>query len=505
MAIWAHPQGHAEGDTPGSRAAHTCEYVPSRDAFFLFGGWSGKMALNDLWQFHVPTQSWSLLHADGRLPSPRNNHASTVVDDKIFIHGGHDGSTWLSDLHVFDTQRCKWSVVTTSGHGPSARACHTMSRVGRKIYVFGGFDGVNCFNDIDILDLDTYTWIHPTVHGYQPAPRNAHTVSIRGTTLYMFGGHSGAKHLRDLYEFQTETLTWTHLASIQGPFPPGLRGHTATIRDHKIYFFGGYDGRGRSNELFILNLDGMCWERPPEMDAVPTGRQRHSACLVGARIYFVGGFDGFKWMDDMYILDIGSIEEQGLRATAQAHVVANLRHLLLDQDASYSDVTFLVQDKPIRAHKAIVAAQSPFFRCMFASGMRESHADTITIPNWSHAAFYSLLEFFYTGYVEQLSLETAVELLGLADHYSVAELSRLCENHLAHTLDVESVCTVLIAANMYEAMMLKASCMTFIHACFQDVVDTKGFEELGEYPMLLLEVTRSAKARRPLDTSSGYS
>ncbi|OQR81604.1 hypothetical protein THRCLA_11580 [Thraustotheca clavata] len=500
MAIWAHPQVNAS-ESPGCRAAHTCEYIEGTDSLYLFGGWSGKKALNDLWRYHFSTQTWQLVEAEGRVPSPRNNHASTVVDDKIFIHGGHDGFTWLSDLYVFDTQTEKWSIVTTSGHGPSARACHTMTRVGRKIYIFGGFDGANCFNDIDILDLDTYTWIHPNVHGYQPAPRNAHTMSVRGTTLYMFGGHSGAKHLRDLYEFHTETLTWNHLATIQGPFPPGLRGHTATAREKKIYFFGGYDGRGRSNELYILNIDEMCWERAPESNNAPSGRQRHSACLVGSKIYYVGGFDGFKWMDDMYILDIGCIEEQGLRASAQALMVKNLRNLLMDQEKNYSDITFLVQDKPIRAHKAIVAAQSLHFRRMFASGMLESRQDTITIQEWSHAAFSAMLECLYTGYVEHLSMEVAVELLGLADHYAMFELSRLCENYLMHTLDVESVCPVLIAATHYQAMALKASCMAFVQSHFHDVVATKGFEELGEYPNLLLEVTRNSMSTSKRHTS----
>jgi N-acetylneuraminic acid mutarotase len=79
-------------------------------------------------------------------------------------------------------------------------------------------------------------------------------MSIIGTSsLYMFGGHSGQKHLRDLYVFHTDKLTWHHVAAVQGPFPPGLRGHTATVKQDKIYFFGGYDGGGRSNELYILN------------------------------------------------------------------------------------------------------------------------------------------------------------------------------------------------------------------------------------------------------------
>ncbi|ETW05962.1 hypothetical protein, variant 3 [Aphanomyces invadans] len=346
--MWSHPLVET-GNTAGCRAAHSCDYIEREEALYLFGGWSGKTALNDVWRFDLTTLEWTLVHAEGKVPRPRNNHASAVVDRKIYIHGGHDGTTWLSDFFVFDTETSTWAEVTTSGVGPSARACHTMSKVGGKLFVFGGFDGVHCFNDVDILDLDTFTWIHPTVHGYHPAPRNAHTMSIVGASLFMFGGHSGAKHLRDLYEFHTETLTWTHLASVDGLFPPGLRGHTANVKQPKIYYFGGYDGRGRSNELYILNTQDMRWERPPESlsAGAPSGRQRHSACLVRSKMYIIGGFDGFKWLEDTHVLDICRIDEQAIKLETQRGMVGHYRELLFQQDATYSDITFLVHDEVV--------------------------------------------------------------------------------------------------------------------------------------------------------------
>ena len=40
----------------------------------------------------------------------------------------------------------------------------------------------------------------------------------------------------------------------QGILPKGLRGHTANLIANNIYIFGGYDGAGRSNDLFIFNI-----------------------------------------------------------------------------------------------------------------------------------------------------------------------------------------------------------------------------------------------------------
>ena len=64
----------------------------------------------------------------------------------------------------------------------------------------------------------------------------------------------------------------------------------------RIVLFGGYDGRGRSNDTFMLDTATLKWEHPPVNETTPAGRQRHTACLVSSKKMLVlGGFDGFKW------------------------------------------------------------------------------------------------------------------------------------------------------------------------------------------------------------------
>lgn len=76
-----------------------------------------------------------------------------------------------------------------------------------------------------------------------------------------------------------------------------------------MYLFGGYDGRGRSNDLYILNTESNTWSHPVESENTPTGRQRHTACVIGTKQLFIfGGFDGNKWLNDICILDIWKLE-----------------------------------------------------------------------------------------------------------------------------------------------------------------------------------------------------
>lgn len=109
---------------------------------------------------------------------------------------------------------------------------------------------------------------------------------------------------------------------IKGTPPKGLRGHTANLIGNKIYLFGGYDGRGRSNDLYILNTDTNTWSHPVESENTPTGRQRHTACVIGTKQLFIfGGFDGNKWLNDICILDIWKLEEHEITNEAVSSLI----------------------------------------------------------------------------------------------------------------------------------------------------------------------------------------
>ena len=159
------------------RAAHSCDKIGNN--LYIFGGWNGKKALNNLKVIDLDkllsspavdnsssmpqpeastTDDAQQTETFGPTPSCRNNHATAVYGEKIYIHGGHDGVKWVDDLYVLNTSSLVWTIPKINGEKPTARACHTLSRVGKKLYMFGGFDGEKCFNEIDVLDLEILTW-----------------------------------------------------------------------------------------------------------------------------------------------------------------------------------------------------------------------------------------------------------------------------------------------------------------------------------------------------------
>lgn len=90
-----------------------------------------------------------------------------------------------------------------------------------------------------------------------------------------------------------------------------------------------------------------------------------------------------------------------------------------------SDVTFIVEGRPIYAHRAILAQRSAHFAAMFRSGMRESTEREVKIHSISYSAFLLLMEFIYIDSVK-VDAQYAVELFVVADLYQLDRLKDSC-------------------------------------------------------------------------------
>ena len=483
-----YPTGLTADQVPGPRAAHSCNIINHK--MYCFGGWNGTTGLADLCCLDLDTFEWSIpiINNPTIAPSARNNHATFTYNDRLYIHGGHDGQRWLNDLWCYDPLDNTWTLVNVSGDLPSARACHTTTLLNRKVYLLGGYNGKQCFNDLDILDLETWSWIKPRISGIPPQARNAQTVTKVSNRLFLFGGHSGAKHLRDLHIFDTTTYTWSQ-PDVKGHIPPGLRGHTASLIGSKIFIFAGYDGRGRSSELYLLDVDTLIWSHPTfSNESTPVGRQRHTACVTDKKqLLVLGGFDGTNWRSDIHILDVSKLEENEITTHSVGHLLRDFS-TLVNNTESFPDVTFMVQDTPIVAHKGILCARSQHFRAMFTSGYKESSLSIIHYPDWSKFAFLAMLEFLYTGSVKELSPQTAIDIMGLSDHFGLENLRSLASTTLMHSIDISTVCELLISAHRSGATELKVACLEFILK-YHTTVD---LSILKSEPELLLEVAQNS-------------
>jgi hypothetical protein len=73
-----------------------------------------------------------------------------------------------------------------------------------------------------------------------------------------------------------------------------------------------------------------------------------------------------------------------------------------------------------------------------------------------------MMEYLYSGSIQNFNAKVALDLLGLADAYMLEGLKYLCENTLMHNVDNDNVCALLIDANKYSAHELKKFCQTYL-------------------------------------------
>lgn len=160
---------------------------------------------------------------------------------------------------------------------------------------------------------------------------------------------------------------------------------------------------------------------------------------------------------------------------------SQLRRLVDDEE--FSDVTFMVENQPVYAHKAVLAGRSDHFAAMFRSGMRESVERVITIPNFSKGAFLLLLEYLYTDCVK-IDVEHSVELYMAADLYHLERLRDMCCFVVRRDLSVDNVCPLLQAAAESHCQPLKDICMTFVVESFDTVSKGDGIKNISHDVLL---------------------
>lgn len=180
--------------------------------------------------------------------------------------------------------------------------------------------------------------------------------------------------------------------------------------------------------------------------------------------------------------------------------MSDFRRLINQPDLA--DVHFQVDGRDVYAHRAILAIRSTFFNAMLCGGMRESglrHGDKregdmqsapIPLRDVSYSVFLKVLEFLYTDTVQDVSLETGIQLLIASEQFLLDRLKALCEDCIRRDIDVDTVIHILVAAHRHNASGLKDIALEFILRNLNDPIVMSGLADLKTEPELLLEIIK---------------
>ena len=164
------------------------------------------------------------------------------------------------------------------------------------------------------------------------------------------------------------------------------------------------------------------------------------------------------------------------------------------KDKLFTDVTIKCGDKEFKVHKAVLASQSPVFKKMFVSDMKEKRTSLVEISDINPAVVSDMVAYLYTGTAPNIHT-LAKDLLAVADKYELKPLLELCENKLASEIKISSVVDLLLLADLHNAVNLKKNCLNFIYLNLPEVCLTSQWKQLKltskhceEHASLIIEV-----------------
>lgn len=161
--------------------------------------------------------------------------------------------------------------------------------------------------------------------------------------------------------------------------------------------------------------------------------------------------------------------------------IRDLDYFLTNTD--YSDVLIEVGGESLRAHKIILAGQSPkFFKMLHANEHQNLSGNKVLIqlPEGIHIDHMKIvLKYLYTGRDEALdNLETALKILAIAESCEISKLKYLCVYKLYKMLNFDNALLILDAADDYKATDLRVRVINFIASNKNNFINLNSFQKL---------------------------
>jgi hypothetical protein len=364
----------------------------------------------------------------------------------------------LADLHEFDFTISRWSAVPAVGRRPRPRYRATCVVYKNTMLLYGGHDGTKHLSDTFTFDFDTLTWSTLVTEGIQPIPRDSHVAVVHGNSMYVFGGSSGVA-LNDFHELQLPVAnanaggSGSHISttSLGPPSTPASPTKTTT------------NARWRPIKT-----------SQNENTHQPHRRFCHVAVTYNDSIYVFGGYDGSERLHSFIKFDFALYDLSF--DIPPSTLIHDFRSFVNNE--KLSDITFIVENEVIYAHKLMLMRCS-YFQALFNGHMRESEMDTIRIEQVRYPIFLGILEYLYTDQLSSMPFHTAMEYFEAADLFCIPRLKTMCEKRMLQHITIENAASIFHAADVHSATALRQKAKKYMLTHFEEVSKTSTFEEMG--------------------------
>lgn len=132
----------------------------------------------------------------------------------------------------------------------------------------------------------------------------------------------------------------------------------------------------------------------------------------------------------------------------------------------------------LAAHRAVLAARSPYFQARFAANPVVGVVERIRLHGIDNASLSTLLDHLYTGCVLDINDANVQPLLGAASLLQLPLLRTACVAHLAAALSPETCLRIRRAADRHACPELRQNADDYIQHYTAGLLQSKDFKKL---------------------------
>ena len=126
----------------------------------------------------------------------------------------------------------------------------------------------------------------------------------------------------------------------------------------------------------------------------------------------------------------------------------------------FTDVILVSGEREFKAHRVVLASQSPFFKARFEQRWKRQD-DKVDMSDVDPSVLEAMISFMYTGEVADIS-DISHDLLSAAEEYRLSGLKEICERSLLKKLSTENAVKYLKLATTHNADNLRKESLRFI-------------------------------------------
>ena len=207
-----------------------------------------------------------------KLHTKLESHSSVLYDDKLMVTGGYGGNATSDKIH--EVQVVPPYTVKTLSKMPEPRQNHCTEIIDDSLLILGGRTIGSCTDNLSSIVL--YDIKNNVCKQLAPLPYEVSLMAtVRwGDNFVVLGGAN--KHSKPL-----NTVMMYNVKTQQSHMLPPMRckkwGCTAVAIGNNIVVLGGYGEQGELKTAECFNFERYTWEELPEMSRK---RSRHTAVLV---------------------------------------------------------------------------------------------------------------------------------------------------------------------------------------------------------------------------------